>query len=109
MPSDKMLDILPSAAIPGMGKGALDTRRFCGGNSYPDTELEQYGAAPRDEEVSKPCTLKADACQRLSLCVLGKAGIQQMACRAEVRTGLGKSDRPGSQGGLWERGSWESD
>ena len=25
----------------------------------------------------------------------------------KVRTGLGKSDRPGSQGGLWKRELWE--
>ena len=109
MPSDKMHDILPSAAIPGMGKGALDTRRFRCGNPHPDTELEQCEVVPRDEDVSKPCTLKADSCQRLSLSVFGKAGVWKMACRAEVRTGLGKSDRPGSQGGLWERGPWEPD
>ena len=36
----------------------------------------------------------------------GKTHIWQMACRAETRTGLGKSDRPGSQGGLWKRGLW---
>ena len=29
--------------------------------------------------------------------------------KAKVRTGLGKSDRPGSQGGLRKRGLWESD
>src|SRR6478609_2129826 len=27
-----------------------------------------------------------------------------MVCRAQVRTGLGKSDRPGSQGGFEKRG-----
>src|SRR6478752_757261 len=34
-----------------------------------------------------------------------------MVCRAQVRTGLGKSDRPGSQGGFEKRGQsrlWRS-
>ena len=30
-------------------------------------------------------------------------------CRAEVRTGLGKPDRPGSQGGLRSHEPWEPD
>ena len=38
--------------------------------------------------------------QHLSFPVFGKAAGGQ----AKVRTGLGKSDRPGSQGGLWKRG-----
>ena len=29
-----------------------------------------------------------------------------MACRAEARTGFGKTDCPGSQGGLRKRGLW---
>jgi len=43
--------------------------------------------------------------QHLSLLGFGKAAGGQ----AKVRTGLGKSDRPGSQEGLWRRGLWESD
>ena len=34
------------------------------------------------------------------------AGGQAAEGQAKVRTGLGKSDRPGSQGGLWKRGLW---
>ena len=104
-----MRDILPYAAMPETGKGALDTRRFRGGNLQPDTELETYRIILRDEGVSKPRTMQADACQRLSLFVLGKTGHRKTTCGAEVRTGLGKTDRPGSQGGSWKRGPWESD
>ena len=28
--------------------------------------------------------------------------------KAKIRTGLGKTDRPGSQGGLWKRGDYGS-
>ncbi len=43
--------------------------------------------------------------QHLSFLGYGKAE----GGHAKVRTGLGKSDRPGSQGGLRKRGLWESD
>ena len=78
MPSDKMHDILPSLATLEAGKGALDTRRFRRGNSYPNTELESCGFVPRDEVVSKPETMEVDACQRLSHYIPGKAGNQKM-------------------------------
>ena len=38
-------------------------------------------------------------CQHLSFIGFGKA----TGGKAKVRTGLGKSDCPGSQGGLWKR------
>jgi len=44
--------------------------------------------------------------QHLSLKLYRKAFIQKMTSRAETRTGFGKSDCPGSQGGLWKRGLW---
>jgi hypothetical protein len=39
--------------------------------------------------------------QHLSFTMFGKALLR---IPAKVRTGLGKTDRPGSQGGLWKRG-----
>jgi hypothetical protein len=44
--------------------------------------------------------------RHLSLGLYRKAFIQKMTCRAETRTGLGKSDCPGSQGGLRKRELW---
>ena len=44
-----------------------------------------------------------DVSQRLSLALFGKAAQGQ----AKVGTGLGKSHRPGFQGGLRKRGRWE--
>jgi hypothetical protein len=40
--------------------------------------------------------------QHLSLTFFGKA----VSVKATLRTGLGKSDRPGSQRGLEKRGIW---
>jgi hypothetical protein len=45
--------------------------------------------------------------RHLSLGLYRKACIQKMTCRAETRTGLGKSDCPGSQGGLRKRELWQ--
>jgi len=59
-----------------------------------------------EQGAGKPCGLGVYASWRLSFDSHGKACIWKMACRAEVRTGLGKSDRPGSQGGSGKRGLW---
>jgi len=45
----------------------------------------------------------------LSLLVYGKACSLVKYVRVEIKTGLGKSDRPGLQGGSWKRELWESD
>ncbi len=44
--------------------------------------------------------------RHLSLRLYRKACIQKMSNRAETRTGFGKPDYPGSQGGLRKRGLW---
>jgi len=45
--------------------------------------------------------------RHLSLGLYRKASIQKTIWGAETRTGLGKSDRPGSQGGLRKRELWQ--
>jgi hypothetical protein len=60
-----------------------------------------------DEETGKPPTQGVYASQRLSLGDCGQARDLTNECRAEVRTGLGKSDRPGSQRGFGKRGQLE--
>ena len=62
-----------------------------------------------DEETGKPPVQGVYACQRLSLGVVGQARDLTNECRAEVRTGLGKSDCPGSQRGFGKRGQLEDD
>lgn len=60
-----------------------------------------------DEETGKPLMQGVYASQRLNLGVCGQARDLTNECRAEVRTGLGKSDRPGSQRGFGKRGQSE--
>jgi len=80
-----------------------------------DAELawEEAVAAPGqdsrcwDEETGKPPAQGVYASQRLSLGARGQARDLTNECRAEVRTGLGKSDRPGSQRGFGNRGQSE--
>jgi hypothetical protein len=62
-----------------------------------------------DEETGKPSMRGVYASQRLSLRAGGQARDLTNACRAETRTGLGKSDRPGSQRGFRKRGQSELD
>ena len=59
------------------------------------------------KETGKPPVQGVYACQRLSLGIYGQARDRINECRAEVRTGLGKSDRPGSQRGFGKRGQLE--
>jgi hypothetical protein len=51
---------------------------------------------PRDEDTGKLHDLEVYVSRHLSPRPYGKAGIWKMSCRAEIRTGFGKSDRPGS-------------
>jgi len=77
------------------GKGALGTRWFQIGPVRPDTELgyrrRLLGTRIRANQGS--CGVGPAG---LNPHPPGKTGIRPMACRAETRTGLGKSDRPGS-------------
>ena len=57
--------------------------------------------------ASKPVLYGADACRRLSFDGT-REGRRLTNGGAEVRTGLVKCDRPGSQGGLGKRGSWRN-
>ena len=59
----------------------------------------EYGPSP----TCKPYLRGVDTCQRLSFLIYGKA----VGGQARVRTGFGKSDRPGSQGGPGKRGEMD--
>jgi hypothetical protein len=75
----------------------------------PDVDPDVLRRCHLDAEHGKPRTLGAYASQRLSAHHRGKADLRQ-GRRAETRTGLGKSDRPGSQGGLRKHGPrWNCD
>jgi hypothetical protein len=88
---------------PGAGNARV-RQRGSGHLAVPgrSSDAEPRGADPRsrDEPMGKPKRVGVDACQRLSHALAGKAH----GGKAKVRTGLGKSDRPGSQGGLGKRG-----
>ncbi len=60
----------------------------------------------RNEDTGKRYNYGVHVSQHLSLKLYRKAFIQKMTNRAETRTGFGKSDCPGSQGGLRKRGLW---
>jgi len=71
-------------------------------NNGPDAELGERSFRSRGDPAGKLLREGVYASQRLSFARVGKA------CRgnAEVRTGFGKTDRPGSQGGLRKRELW---
>ena len=101
-PFDEMLDISPLRVTPEAGKGALGTWRF---RDRPRLRAGSTGTLNlRTSPACKPSTGGVNMSQHLSSTVSGKAAGGQ----AKVRTGLGKSDRPGSQGGLWKRGLMSS-
>jgi len=90
MPSEVVLDTTLGEITPRPGKAPLDTWRSLArpGLSAGVAEPLNRGLVPQ----CKPWLRGVDTCQRLSLLTLGKA----VGGQARVRTGLGKSDRPGS-------------
>ena len=60
----------------------------------------------RNEDTGKLYDSGVYVSLHLSLRLYRKACIQKMSNRAETRTGFGKPDCPGSQGGLRKRGLW---
>jgi len=60
----------------------------------------------RNEDTGKLYDCGVYVSLHLSLKLYRKAFIQKMSNRAETRTGFGKPDCPGSQGGLRKRGLW---
>ena len=58
------------------------------------------------EGMGQRSVTDADASQRLSAAGATEGPSPINRVRAEARTGLGKSDRPGSQGGRRKRGPW---
>src|SRR5215469_6808737 len=91
----------PSARQRGSGYSAA-----VAGFTPPDPVLEPRRKAEDREGLLKPTRREGYASRRLSLTRAGKVKIGKMACRAEIRTGYGKSVRPGSLGGFGKRNPW---
>ena len=121
-PSEEAREASPTAGntrggqrSPGYSAVAVRRRRgdMAVGSSWPNSSpvwtMSRPGPADAcwDEETGKPPAQGVHASQRLSLGVRGQARTLINACRAETRTGLGKSDRPGSQRGFGKRGQSE--
>jgi hypothetical protein len=100
MPADAMRDVALQRVTPRAGKGALGTWRF--DVDAPGHSVGISGSRERTSFDGKPKSGGVYMCQHLSITELGQAA----KGKAKVRTGLGKADRPGSQGGLWKRGPW---
>jgi len=66
------------------------------------TAVSVYKEGPKF--TGKPVEEGVDMCQHLSLTFKGKA----VRVKATVRTEFGKTDRPGSQGGLGKREIWRN-
>jgi len=99
---DAAPDVAPQTVTPGCGYKELWAR----GGSWEASDTGPEELFPEDGPMpaGKPQRRGADMSQHLRFLLGGKAaGVQ-----ATVRTGLGKSDRPGSQGGLGKRGPWWS-
>ena len=69
---------------------------------HPDIEPGSCLPGGQYEHKGKPTMLGVNVGQHLSIVIAGKAYMED----AMVRTGLGKADFPGSQGGLGKRGRW---
>ncbi len=121
-PSEETLEVSPTVGSarggqrsPGYSAVAARERRgdMAGPRAWSNSSsvwtMSRPGQDSRcwDEETGKPPTQGVYACQRLSLGICGQARDLTNECRAEVRTGLGKSDRPGSQRGFGKRGQLE--
>ena len=89
-PPEVMRDITLSGVTPLAGKGALDTWRAWTGPRHRSGIAVVLKAAPRS--ACKPSSGGVYMSQHFSLLVFGKAADGP----ARVRTGLGKSDCPGS-------------
>jgi hypothetical protein len=89
-PSEVLLDTTLEEVTPRPGKGPLSTWWVLAGlGSLAEVvELLKFGPSP----AGKPLVVGVDMGQRLSFTTCGKAA----GGKARVRTGLGKSDRPGS-------------
>ena len=105
-----------SATRPGVPERTLRRRGRAnglwalGGFDYPmqpDAMLRWEDTGRGTRGASKPVVYGADACRRLSFDGTWE-GRRLTNGGAEVRTGLVKCDRPGSQGGLGKRGSWRN-
>jgi hypothetical protein len=121
-PSEEILEVSPTVGSarggqrsPGYSAVAARGRRggMAMGSTRPNSSSVWTRSRPEqdsrcwDEETGKPPAQGVYASQRLSLGTRGQARDLKNACRAETRTGLGKSDRPGSQRGFRKRGQSE--
>jgi hypothetical protein len=122
MPSEETLEVSPIAGNARGGQrspgySAVAVRGHRGDmavglprpNFFPVWTMSRPGPADTcwDEETGKPPAQGVYASQRLSFGARGQACALTNVCRAETRTGLGKSDRPGSQRGFGKRGQSE--
>ena len=96
--SDVTLDVTARWVTPTACKGALGTWRSP--RWGPDFEPGHHHREARTKSGDKPHSSGVYVSLHLSLLENGQVPDLQ----AKVRTGLGKSDRPGSQGGLRKRG-----
>lgn len=87
----------PDLSVGQRGSGHSAVPKDC---VQPDTELEQMQRSSRDEGASKPDRARGGCESPLELCGGSGRPLLINNVRAEVKTGLGKSDRPGLQGGL---------
>ncbi len=102
MPSDGVRDAATYEVTPGTSKGALGTWQALGQSRTPSRRSWTMKEGPRP--ACKPQSRGVYVCQHFSFLGSGKAA----GGHARVRTGLGKTDRPGSQGGLRKRGLWQT-
>jgi hypothetical protein len=90
MPSEVARDATPGEITPRTGKGPLGTWRALAGPGHRAGVAESIVVGLHSQ--SKPLWRGGDTGQRLTFLHGGKA----VRTQARARTGLGKSDRPGS-------------
>jgi hypothetical protein len=93
----------PDEAVRQRGSGHSAVPMSC---VQPDTELGQLQRRSRGEGASKPGRERSGRESPHELRDGPGRPLPINVVRAEVKTGLGKSDRPGLQGGLRKRGRW---
>jgi hypothetical protein len=105
-PLQAALEAAPARVTPAPGKGALGTRwpRAVG---TLQTQCWVTRRLHRGEGAMQTPPRRGEGCASTAVSRCGGRSALRNGYRAEARTGLGKSDRPGSQRGFRKRGQSE--
>jgi hypothetical protein len=102
-PSDVKRGVTPDWVTPMKGKGTLGTWRFRKAGRLLDAEPEQ--GRPGTRRGHRGTEIGRGVCDPV---LKPQQFWEALWRKAKVRTGFGKTDRPGSQGGSGKHRPWEN-